>query len=629
MEDELASLLRRAELDERRHRVEAAAQDARARGESAESVRLWRQVLEIASEARDDDTKWYVEGRLADALVDAGQNEDAKSLLEASLASGNWYPNASVALMRLYMEQGAYRDGFRIQRNMWLRDVERARTQGRPPSVPAILMASFAKWWKETGSIEPISLAEQWAQEAKSREGWFLVRHERAQWMEKHDEVVSALSLYLELVESGTRHDATYTRAMILLDRMKRTDESLALAHKILSLGLSASLEEQARKRIVRLEEKADKSVGKKGTKRGSQASKPPVPAFTVRSGDSALRWVGQLQITGGMSSIYATPTGVFAMGGTAPGLWWIDGGTAEPVYLRSIPKRTSLHIGQATALVSDEGTVSKGASRVEMLGDGWDTIGSFDLPGVTSEIAQTSWGIAIGCRAGSLYALDWSGHLRWRFDMPETSEPSPFGERCPYYVSGLPREESVVFSSHGDVYSLNARGELAWKWRVPATAHVIGDGAMSISVGFPPSVSALQATRDGGAWIASREGGIYRVDGHGTLVSSFVVGHNTWQLLTDEDGKLVALRHSKGVSVALEDGTFANVVEWTSKQGVARSPDGRMILVTEDRLLRVLDAAGRAFAVVEFSKSITEAGFVGPRIVVGAGKLVAFEVVS
>lgn len=625
MDESLDELLRRSELDQQRHGIEEKARAARERGDLAQAATLWRASLDLAQRAGDGFTQGYVEGQLADVLIEAGQTHAAKQVLEASLAAGNFIPFASSLLTDLYMEEGAFEDAFRVQRRSWILSAERVHGNGMPMPDPTPQIVSFAKWWKDSGAEAPIILAENWAQEAQSREAWFAVRHERAQWLEKGDSTAAALELYLELIREGTRHDATYTRAMVLLDRAKRTQESLDLARAALGIGLSASLEEQARKRIARLEKKGAEPATR-GARAGARASKSLVPAFSVRTGERNLRWVGQVEITGGISTMVATPEGVFIMGGTEFGLWWSAGGTTEALRLRAIPKRTQLFLGQAAALVSDEGKVSEGAARVEIVGQDWTTAASFSLPGVTSEVAQTSWGLAIGCRTGSLYALDWSGHLRWRFDLPQDPDASAYGRACPYLVSNA-ETDGVVFSTHGEVYALNVRGEVGWKWQVPAhsTQHV--DGPISVIMTGGDSVSALQATRDGGALIASMSGDVYRVNGKGKVVWSIAIGHNTSQLLTDEQDQLVAVAHARGVNFV--DGSRRQSTVMASQRWlrVARSLDGQTTLVREGKLLHVLDASGRESSVVEFSRPISEAAFVGSRIVVAAGKLISFEV--
>ena len=464
LDDDLKALERRMELDRQRLPIEEEARKAQAVGDHARAAGLWTQSLELARRGGDDVSRWYVEGQLAEVLIESGQIIEAKKLLEASLRAGNDLPIVHSQLMNIYMEERSFEAAFRVQHDAWQSVTTRARRNGMPPIDPSPQIVGFAKWWKETDSEQPIMLAEKWAEEAQARSAWFAVRHERAQFLEKQGAENAALDLYLDLIRQGSQLDASYTRSLMLLDRAKRFDEALALARAIPGLGLSASLEEQARKRIARLEAKMEKSQGH--ASRTRKPAKTVVPAFSIRSGESALRWIGQLEVKGGISSIVSTPAGVYATGGTEPALWWIATG-AEPTRLRSITKRTRFHCSQGAALVTDEGTVKDGRAHVEILGQDWATVAAVDLPGVISEVAPTTWGIALGCRGGGLYALGWDGAMRWRFDVPERPESSPFGRACPYFVSSAPGSGTIVISTYGEVYALTGQGDVAWTWRL------------------------------------------------------------------------------------------------------------------------------------------------------------------
>lgn len=619
IDDELATFERRMQIDRQRIPIEEEARKAQAGGDLARAAALWTRSLDLARGAGDDVSRWYVEGQLADVLIKSGQIEQAKQLLESSLRAGNDIPFAHSLLTDIYMERGAFDDAFRVRHDAWRSISKRAERNGMPPIDPSPQIVAFAKWWKATGSDRPIALAEGWAEEVQSRAARFAVRHERGQFLEKHEATGAALALYLELIRQGTRHDATYTRAMILLDRAKRSDEALTLARAIAGLGLSASLEEQARKRIARLETKAETRSG--ASARDPKQPKPVVPAFSVRSGESALVW-RQVEIKGGVSSIVTIPTGVYATGGTQPALWWIASDAREPTRLRSIEKRARLHLSQGAALVTDDGTVKDGRARVEVLGEGWSTIASIELPGVTSEVAPASWGIAIGCRAGGLYAVGWDGVIRWRFDVPESSESSPFGRACPYFVSSAAADGTVVFSSYAEVAAVTGQGRVAWTWRIPAPRSVGG-----LIVAMPVSVSAICATREGGAWIGTQDGGVFHLNGQGKQSWSTNVGGNVSQLVLDHEDRLAAIGHSGGIAVVGARGDVSTIVESKHWPRVVRSPDGRSFATIEGKLMNLFAGGARSSTVVEFSRSIVDAAFTAEHLVVAAGKVIMFEV--
>jgi hypothetical protein len=625
--DEFEELQRRIQLDRERRPIEEQARHAHERGDWEQAITLWKRSCDLAVRGGDEISRWYVEGQLADVLIKAQRIAEATHVLETSVAAGNDLPFAHGLLVDLCMQQRRYADACRIQRESWRSTSARAEANGMPPIDPSPAIIRFAKWWKDTDSAEPIALAEQWANDARARDARFAVRHERAAMLEKTGDVPAALELYLELIREGSKHDATYTRAMLLLDRAKRGDEALELARSILGRGLSASVEEQARKRIVKLEARVSKQREPKG-RQAKTATKAQVPSFSIRAGDSSLTWLGQIELKGGFSSIVPTDTGVFATGGTQPALWWIEEGAQAPVHLRAIDKRTRLFRGTGLALVTDEGTVSEGGARIELVASDWKTAATLTLPGVTSEVAIARWGIAVGCRAGGLYGVGWNGVLRWRFDLPMQPDESSFARPCPYYLSSAPDIGGVVFSSFANVYAITEDGALAWEWRIPAPPAVQVHALVGTQMPTA-SVSCLRATRDGGAWVCTQSGGIFRLDGRGRVTWTSRTEANIADLLADVEDRLVALAHSGGVALANASGALHTVIASSARRTLARSEDGRLLLVTEGKVVKLLDASGAVRAVVEFSRAIAGAEFWGTRIVVAAGKLEAFGAVS
>lgn len=625
-DDDLDELERRMELDRKRLPIEEAAREAQASGDLANAARLWRESLALA-ERGDGVSRWYVEGQLADVLLKSGDVTAAKDVLEQSIQSGSDIPFAHSLLVDIYMGERAFEAAFRVHHSSWRSISERARRNGMPSIDPSPQIIAFAKWWKDTKSEKPIDLAEKWADETKARDALFAVQHERARFLEEQGAEAAALELYLSLVQQGSKVDSTFTRAMILLDRTKRSDEALALARSIPGRGLSAALEEKARKRVARLEAKLAKPKGR--TSRGEKAPKAIVPAFSIRSGASSLRWVSQVEIKGGIQSIIAAPGGLYATGGTEQALWWIEQDSVAPVRLRSIPKRTTfLRLSHGPALITDEGTVKDGRAHVEILGPDLAPVATAELPGITSEVAPTTWGVALGCRAGGLYAIDSTGVLRWRFDLPDEADAPSYSRPCPYFVGSAASDGSVVFSSFANVYALTSQAQVLWRWRLPSQEQSIG-GMLVLSM--PTSVSAIRATRDGGAWLASQDGRIFRVDNRGKTTWSGHIGHNVSQLLLDKDDRLAAVSHAKGIAFVEGDAgsRLTTAVQSQHWLRVLRGDDGRTYLATKDKTLSVFDEAGRVRAAIEFSRKITDVIITDRRVAIAAGKLVVFELLE
>ena len=167
MEDDFEALRRRMEFDQQRFPLEEQARQARESGDLAQAAAFWSKSLELARRAGEDTSRWYVEGQLADVLVESGQIVEAKKLLETSLAAGNDIPFAHSLLVNIYMNEGAFHDAFRVRHDSWRSVSERAQRNGMPPLDPSAQIVGLAKWWKDTGSEEPIALAEKCGQSSR------------------------------------------------------------------------------------------------------------------------------------------------------------------------------------------------------------------------------------------------------------------------------------------------------------------------------------------------------------------------------------------------------------------------------------------------------------------------------
>ena len=625
----MESLEHRYEMEQRRQQLEDQARVANDAGDRPKAERLWRSALELARQSDDEFAVWFVEGQLGELLIESGRVSEATTLLEASLASGSDIPLALSLLVGLYREVRAYEQVARVLRYSWGRSIERSARCGGEPPDPFWQLVGLAKEWKDAGSELPISLAEQWALEAKHQQALFAVRHERSQWLEKQDDTAAALELYLDLIRQGTKYEATFTRALILLERAKRFEEAVTLARSICTMGLSASIEEQARKRIARLEAKAISPRSGNRSKKLPSQPKKLIPAFSIRTGGKSLKWVGQVELKGGAKSVLIVPSGVLVTRGADLGLWWIADGTVEPRLLRPAPTAGRLYLGNRTALiVTNEGNVASGSARVEIVDDDWTTIVTQQLPGVATKVAILDWGFAVGCRNGALYAIGQEGSLLWQFHVPSGPDARPFGRLCPYLVSGLLTAGSVVFSSYKDVYALTEGARLAWKWCLPDVEPISIGSGVAVTLGLPgPYVAAVQATREGGAWVASQAGELYRLDARGQVVTSLETGRNTSQFLTDDEGQLVAFAQSGSIAFVRADGGGTRIFKMDSWPQLHRSADGMIVLATEGKMLRIFRPGGELVSLVEFSRTIDAAGFVGSRIVVAANKIVAFEI--
>lgn len=258
--------------------------EALERHEFDEAIRLFRTALAQAHR-EDDESRWFIEGRLGDALMQAGHAIEAQMVLEQSLASGSDIPATVGMLRQLYYAADDY-DGLERLIRAEAADIAKAE----PPYFigdPGLLMLARRSTQLATAGLEDqraLQRAEALAQHFGNSLLEWAVRHQRGAWFEAMGDVDGAIATYKSLINDGSRHDATIERLLILLERESRDDEALRLTTKLAAALRPGPLRDSVAKRAARLA----KGVGKTRAK-----PRPPKPitrlTFGARLAQTAL----------------------------------------------------------------------------------------------------------------------------------------------------------------------------------------------------------------------------------------------------------------------------------------------------------------------------------------------------
>ena len=252
-----------------------------------QAIELTRQALEIGRSGADEWHLRFLEGRLADLLIKADRADEARDLLERSLAAGaatrararndrerreaEDIPASRGLLQQIYLATDEYDALARFVRTY---DREEAATAGPPyfQGATAILGLAARSTALAEGGIRderPIELAQALATDVGNVRLLHAVQHERGAGAEALGDDDGAIATYSQLVKLGSRHEPTLTRLLILLERAGRVAEALNAARSLASEPLDRELKADLEKRIERLAKKKAPSADAREKRRG------------------------------------------------------------------------------------------------------------------------------------------------------------------------------------------------------------------------------------------------------------------------------------------------------------------------------------------------------------------------
>jgi hypothetical protein len=248
-------------------RIEAQANEAIQQGDYAKAACLWRKALEAERRSRERDGEnrlRYIESRLGDALLYAGDAIEAKRVLEASVAAGSDIPATIGMLHQLWLTGDEYDKVEQAVRA----DAERVRKAQGPFWHDASLLvrlADRAVHWAEAGRDrkEPLVRAETLAHEIGNRDVAWLVRHRRGLAAEALGDTDGAIACYRTLMNEGCDHEETIERLLILLERTGRSSDALRMSTSLATRLRPGTLRDNVAKRATRLAREVGKVPAK------------------------------------------------------------------------------------------------------------------------------------------------------------------------------------------------------------------------------------------------------------------------------------------------------------------------------------------------------------------------------
>jgi tetratricopeptide (TPR) repeat protein len=250
------------DLRNARHSAADQAQQAGERGDWPRAVELWRKAFDIAKRNRDDDFGLrFVEGRLGDALINAGNALEAEEILERSVASGFDIPATIAMLHQLWLAGDEY-DKLEAAIRAGADAIRGAQGPYWNGASLLVQLAARTVDYAAAGrdNKEPLERAERLAHAIGNRDVEWLVRHQRGLAAEALGDLEGAIASYRTLMDEGCGHDQTVERLLILLERTGRDAEALKVATKLGTRLRPGSLRDSVAKRAARLAREVGKA---------------------------------------------------------------------------------------------------------------------------------------------------------------------------------------------------------------------------------------------------------------------------------------------------------------------------------------------------------------------------------
>jgi hypothetical protein len=166
---------------------------------------------------------------------------------------------------------------------------------------------------------------------------------------------------------------------------------------------------------------------------------------------------------------------------------------------LLSAPDGTSI-------VVTQRGRVGEGALELAYLSPDGQPRGRATAPDKLTDALICGDQVIVGCRDGYLYAFDFSGALRWRFQVPDqvlSTASEATWKACPYFLSVAPDGGRILFSTWESVFMLDDGGTVLWSWKTstdpifimpPGRVSPLAASADYAVLGLTPPVTEAEA---------------------------------------------------------------------------------------------------------------------------------------
>jgi hypothetical protein len=449
-----------AGAEKRPYEVIAEALQAWEAGNSARADGLFNKG--IAAYRRDEpDGLDFALGRYGAFLLDQGRTDDAECTLKQAIELKTNIPAIRSDYLGLFVRR---------------RDIEALKhaVEGLSSSASGGITPEFLLAHARTADREgATSFAEElarWVVERCSRsgdrDGRWAATGDLGRVLEGIDRLEEAMKLWRDAFDEGSRDPETVTRLTMNLERAKDYATEMSVIREALSRRMPANVEEALKKRLARCEDKSA-AKGQKVKKRVD------VPAYSVRQETTLFEPLFQVRLKSKVVDLAVVNGAIRCL------LTSKESSTLVDVDLESgseIHRVENLPLFGSTVFAPDgrgvgvhrTAAVGKGPTLLRFLGTDGRLVGQSDVPDATSEIACGPDLWYIGCRNGFLYAFDFDGRQRWKWETPGASRStdSVYFRPCPYYVSS--HRSFAVVASMGNIYAVAPNGRTLWDAAIP-----------------------------------------------------------------------------------------------------------------------------------------------------------------
>ena len=429
-------------------------------GNSARADKLFNKG--IAAYKRDEpDGLDFAFGRYGAFLLDQGRTDEAESILKQAIELQTDIPAIRTDYLGIFLRR---RDIDALKHAL-----ESMSSSANRGIAPEFLLAHARTAGREGAASFAEELA-RWVAERCSRSGdrdgrWAAIG-DLGRILEGADRLEEAMKLWRHAFDEGSRDPETVTRLTMNLERAKDYATEISVIREALSRRMPANVEEALKKRLARCEEKTAAN-GQKVKKRVD------VPAYSVRQSTTLFKPLFQVRLRSSVADLAVVNGAIRCLltGKESSTLVEFDLESGSEIHrVENLPPlgRTVFAPDGRGIAIRRTAAVGKGPTLLRFLGAHGRLVGESDVPDATSEIACGPDLWYVGCRNGFLYAFDFDGRQRWKWETPGASRctDSAYFRPCPYYVSS--HGSFAAIASMGNIYAVAPNGRTLWHAAIP-----------------------------------------------------------------------------------------------------------------------------------------------------------------
>ena len=480
--------------------------DLTAQGKFNDAEKSIQRGITEYEKQKDADGVTFALGRLGDCYEQAKEIDKAQAAYERAIQLGTDIPATYSGLIGILVIKNNVDRAFAIA-DMWQSKEE------QPISFPVHhifigLATHLTRQERYQDAINLLNRVIQALPRQKYPDLYWSARGQLGQVYEQSGDLDTALRYYQQAISESSIDRNTFTRCLIILEKLGKYDDALKIIQKGIKVQKDAAWEADLRKREQRLMQKSG------AVPKGSP--KVIIPDFSVRKGEKAISLIQQIQYSPQLSATARLDNRIYGVtGGKSPKLiahilgeethsWQVE----LPVAVDKILARRGYVIA-----IAREGSIGNGQTHIYFYDLMGELVASQRLPDVYSEVVIGGDQVYAGCRNGKLYSFSISGKALWNYAVPGSDrEPeSPYSRPCPYFVSA--GEDIVAFSSFENVFLLNSQGKLLYRWNTPEQKSTTKSDILTISISTgSSSISALCVAEKGKQVVIASNDSIFEI---------------------------------------------------------------------------------------------------------------------